>query len=188
LGLLFVEDISADRLFPSYGRASQLIESFRRPELPLLEEVTGFSRNRRYRFKPYLDLFPATGFSSDPASVYSLRLSDSISEAQTFFPSAIGPSNAERLAGAELHEKLLSEVQKLDAGLAQALSEVPSTFKDDISPPTPCTPVLRSLRSPQARSRSCRFSLSGPASVLGFTSHSLACSPMHVAVSSSSFS
>src|SRR5258707_1232147 len=26
-----------------------------------------------------------------------------------------------------------------------------------LSPPTPCTPVLRSLCSPQARSRSCRF-------------------------------
>src|SRR5215471_15856910 len=36
-----------------------------------------------------------------------------------------------------------------------------------LSPPTPCTPVLRSLCSPQARSRSCRIP-HGSASVLGF--------------------
>ena len=42
----------------SFAKASQLIESFQRPELALVEETTGFSRNRRFRFKPYLDLFP----------------------------------------------------------------------------------------------------------------------------------
>lgn len=57
--LVSVKSVSSE-LGCSFGRASQLIESFQRAELPLLEEVTGFSRNRRYRFKPYLDLFPAT--------------------------------------------------------------------------------------------------------------------------------
>jgi hypothetical protein len=48
----------ASQLGCSFAKASQLIESFQRPELALVEETTGFSRNRRFRFKPYLDLFP----------------------------------------------------------------------------------------------------------------------------------
>jgi cell filamentation protein, protein adenylyltransferase len=46
----------------SFVTASQLIESFQRPELALIEETTGFSRNRRFRFKPYLALFPEAKF------------------------------------------------------------------------------------------------------------------------------
>jgi hypothetical protein len=49
---------STSRSCCSFAKASQLIESFQRPELALVEETTGFSRNRRFRFKPYLDLFP----------------------------------------------------------------------------------------------------------------------------------
>ena len=53
----------------SFVTASQLIESFQRPELALVEETTGFSRNRRFRFKPYLDLFPEAKFlTSDSRS------------------------------------------------------------------------------------------------------------------------
>ncbi len=42
----------------SFAKAAQLIELFERPELALVQETTGFSRNRRFRFKSYLDLFP----------------------------------------------------------------------------------------------------------------------------------
>jgi Fic family protein len=48
----------ASQLGCSFTKASQLVTSFQRSELALLEETTGFARNRRFRFKPYLDLFP----------------------------------------------------------------------------------------------------------------------------------
>ena len=52
----------ASELGCSFATAAQLIESFQRPELALIDETTGFSRNRRFRFKPYLDLFPEAKF------------------------------------------------------------------------------------------------------------------------------
>jgi Fic family protein len=52
----------ASQLGCTFLTASRLVESFQRPELALLEETTGFSRNRRFRFKPYLDLFPEAKF------------------------------------------------------------------------------------------------------------------------------
>ena len=39
----------------SYPVANDLVANFE--ELGLLEEVTGQKRNRRYRYKPYLELF-----------------------------------------------------------------------------------------------------------------------------------
>jgi Fic family protein len=48
----------ASQLECSFAKASQLVTSFQRPELSILEETTGFARNRKFRFKPYLDLFP----------------------------------------------------------------------------------------------------------------------------------
>jgi hypothetical protein len=47
----------ASQLECSFAKASQLVTSFQRPELSILEETTGFARNRKFRFKPYLDLF-----------------------------------------------------------------------------------------------------------------------------------
>ena len=41
----------------SFAKANNLVQSF--AELGLLEETTGWQRNRRYRFKPYLALFEA---------------------------------------------------------------------------------------------------------------------------------
>ena len=45
----------------SYAKANNLVEQFM--QLGLVEEITGWQRNRRYRFKPYLALFEdeATG-------------------------------------------------------------------------------------------------------------------------------
>jgi len=48
----------ASQLECSFAKASQLVSSFERPGLSILEETTGFARNRKFRFKPYLDLFP----------------------------------------------------------------------------------------------------------------------------------
>ena len=42
----------------SFAKAAQLVGSFQRADLALLEETTGFARNRKFRFKPYLELFP----------------------------------------------------------------------------------------------------------------------------------
>ena len=43
------------RIDRSYTAANQLVAQFER--LGILKEVTGQSRNRRYHYKPYLDLF-----------------------------------------------------------------------------------------------------------------------------------
>jgi len=53
--------MAEEHLDCSYAKANQLVEEF--VKLELLEEVTGWQRNRRYRFRPYLVLFepqPAT--------------------------------------------------------------------------------------------------------------------------------
>ncbi len=39
----------------SYVKANKLVLQFEK--LGLLQETTGWRRNRRYRFKPYIDLF-----------------------------------------------------------------------------------------------------------------------------------
>lgn len=44
-----------ERLDCSFAKANTLVKSF--VELGLLEEMTGWQRNRRYRFRPYLALF-----------------------------------------------------------------------------------------------------------------------------------
>ncbi len=41
----------------SFAKANSLVNSF--VKLGLLEEMTGWQRNRRYRFRPYLALFDA---------------------------------------------------------------------------------------------------------------------------------
>jgi Fic family protein len=66
----------ASQLGCSFAKASQLIEFFQGPELALLQETTGFSRNRRFRFTPYLDLFPEakvlpSGSWTPPADIYA---------------------------------------------------------------------------------------------------------------------
>ena len=43
------------RLDCSYVKAGNLVQQFE--QLNLLEETTGWRRNRRYRFKPYMNLF-----------------------------------------------------------------------------------------------------------------------------------
>jgi len=63
LDLLFMHPVTnikfvEAKLQCSYGKASQLMEAFHEEPLALLEETTGFRRNRRYRFRPYLTLFP----------------------------------------------------------------------------------------------------------------------------------
>ena len=60
----------------SFAKAAQLIELFQRPELALVQETTGFSRNRRFRFRLYLDLFPEArllpgGSRRTPGDVYA---------------------------------------------------------------------------------------------------------------------
>jgi Fic family protein len=52
----------ASQLGCSFAKASQLVGSFQQLEPGLLEETTGFARNRKFRFKPYLDLFPEAKF------------------------------------------------------------------------------------------------------------------------------
>jgi Fic family protein len=63
LDLLFHHPIAnikfaAEKIDCSYGKAAQLMESFAVEPLSLVHETTGFKRNRRYRFSPYLELFP----------------------------------------------------------------------------------------------------------------------------------
>jgi hypothetical protein len=53
------------------SKASQLLGSFQQSELGLLEETTGFARNRKFRFKPYLDLFPEAKFPSGDSTSLS---------------------------------------------------------------------------------------------------------------------
>jgi Fic family protein len=55
--------MAEEQLDCSYAKANQLVEQF--AKLELLKEVTGWQRNRRYRFRPYLVLFeqqPVTRF------------------------------------------------------------------------------------------------------------------------------
>jgi Fic family protein len=67
----------ASQLECSFAKASQLVSFFEQPELALLEETTGFVRNRKFRFKPYLDLFPEAKFpfgdSNPPSRVLYVR-------------------------------------------------------------------------------------------------------------------
>jgi Fic family protein len=63
LDLLFLHPIASikfiqEKLDCSYGKAAQLMEAFQAEPLALVEETTGFRRNRRFRFRPYLALFP----------------------------------------------------------------------------------------------------------------------------------
>ena len=63
LDLLFLHPITnikfvREKLGCSHVKASQLMESSHAEPLALVEETTGFRRNRRYRFKSYLALFP----------------------------------------------------------------------------------------------------------------------------------
>lgn len=63
LDLLFLHPITnikfvSEKLGCSYVKAAQLMESFASEPLALVQETTGFKRNRRYRFRPYLALFP----------------------------------------------------------------------------------------------------------------------------------
>ena len=51
--------MAQEHLGCSYVTANNLIIQFEK--LALLEEITGWKRNRRYRFKPYLDMFRGTG-------------------------------------------------------------------------------------------------------------------------------
>jgi len=46
---------ASSKLEVAYVTAKKLVTEFL--ELGLLEEITGGRRNRRYRYKPYLDLF-----------------------------------------------------------------------------------------------------------------------------------
>jgi hypothetical protein len=66
----------------------------KRTEREILEEVLDTVRSLQRPSPPY--------FFTQPSTVYLLPLSGSISEAQTFFPSAIGLSNAERIMASEL--------------------------------------------------------------------------------------
>lgn len=54
------------RLQCSYVTAKKLVEQFVR--LDLLHEATGWQRNRRYRYEPYLTLFEASGPAAAPAT------------------------------------------------------------------------------------------------------------------------
>ncbi|MBF0140191.1 MAG: Fic family protein, partial [Magnetococcales bacterium] len=47
----------ASELGLQYQAANQLVAAL--GELNLLEEVTGYQRNRFFRFRPYLDIFQA---------------------------------------------------------------------------------------------------------------------------------
>jgi Fic family protein len=63
LDLLFLHPITSiklirEKLDCSYVKAAQLMEAFHAEPLALVEETTGFRRNRRFRFRPYLALFP----------------------------------------------------------------------------------------------------------------------------------
>lgn len=74
LDLLFLHPITSikfvqEKLTCSYVKASQLMEAFHTEPLALVEETTGFRRNRRYRFRPYLALFPEPPVkSAEPAT------------------------------------------------------------------------------------------------------------------------
>jgi Fic family protein len=51
----------------SYVTASKLVEQF--VELDLLRETTGWQRNRRYRYEPYLALFEPSGLAIEAATL-----------------------------------------------------------------------------------------------------------------------
>ncbi len=59
---LITVKFATSKLGCSFTRTGQLLEAFQHPDLALIEEITGFSRNRRFRFRPYLDLFPEAKF------------------------------------------------------------------------------------------------------------------------------
>lgn len=61
--------MAGEHLDCSFAKANQLVEQF--AQIGLLEEMTGWQRNRRFRFKPYLQLFeepPAPGPPQTPTT------------------------------------------------------------------------------------------------------------------------
>jgi Fic family protein len=62
--LLSVKTVET-RLDCSYVKANKLVLQFE--QLALLEETTGWQRNRRFRFKAYLDLFDTSTPADQPS-------------------------------------------------------------------------------------------------------------------------
>lgn len=54
----------------SYATARKIVDKF--VEIALLQEVTGWQRNRLYRYKPYLDLFESSYSLINPEKSDSL--------------------------------------------------------------------------------------------------------------------
>lgn len=72
LDFLFEQPLISVRLVEqhlqcSYVTASKLVEQF--VELDLLRETTGWQRNRRYRYEPYLALFEPSGLAMETATL-----------------------------------------------------------------------------------------------------------------------
>jgi len=72
LDFLFEQPLISVRLVEqhlqcSYVTASKLVEQF--VELDLLRETTGWQRNRRYRYEPYLALFEPSGLAIETATL-----------------------------------------------------------------------------------------------------------------------
>ena len=72
LDFLFEQPLISVRLVEqhlhcSYVTARKLVEQF--VELDLVRETTGWQRNRRYRYEPYLALFEPSGLAVETATL-----------------------------------------------------------------------------------------------------------------------
>ena len=69
---LLTAQVASEELAVSTVTASKLLEEFRK--LGLVKEITGWKRNRRYRYDPYLQLFaPPFRRHLDPRGEEPLR-------------------------------------------------------------------------------------------------------------------